>query len=284
MLNQFFNGSIGFQNGVRASACLCGFLFLLSLSLMRQRITPVKSDSNMLRMMQTFVTDMPFVLMTFGWVLVEFLSVVHWICRSGLLLFMLSSISLFSSSSSMPSRTVLLHSWPSIWFVGHWPIVSTLHVITFSIKIAILNGSSVLGRIVPTLFVPRIGVFNVTIACIWIAVILVFCTLVVKNVAGTIIYAIMYGFFSGSCMSPVSHALEDWYLDWYLSRLQPDHNVGRFDCWWSLRNWGANRCLLYRRWWAYLKPFHTRNDLKYLCSLWRSTWCALTLWHDHECS
>ena len=64
MLNQLFNGLIGFQNGVRASAGLCGFLFLLSLSLMRQRATFVKSDFDMLRMMQAFATDMPFVLMT----------------------------------------------------------------------------------------------------------------------------------------------------------------------------------------------------------------------------
>ena len=64
MLNQLFNESIGFRNGVRASAGLCGFLFLLSLSLMRQRVTPCKSDFDMLRMVHTFATDIPFVLMT----------------------------------------------------------------------------------------------------------------------------------------------------------------------------------------------------------------------------
>jgi len=64
MLNKLFNGSIGFQNGVRASACLCGFLLLLSLSLMRQRVTPVKNDFDILRMVRTFATDTTFVLIT----------------------------------------------------------------------------------------------------------------------------------------------------------------------------------------------------------------------------
>ena len=62
MLNRLFNESIGFQNGVLASAGLCGFLLLLSVSLVRQRVTPIKNDSDLLRKVQTFATDMPFVL------------------------------------------------------------------------------------------------------------------------------------------------------------------------------------------------------------------------------
>jgi len=62
-----------------------------------------------------------------------------------------------------------------------------------------LNGASVLGRVIPNLLVYRLGAFNVTIPCVFGTSLLIFCTLVIKDVAGTMIFAILYGFFSGAC-------------------------------------------------------------------------------------
>jgi hypothetical protein len=62
-----------------------------------------------------------------------------------------------------------------------------------------LNGASVLGRVIPNLLVYRLGAFNVIAPCVLFASVLVFCTLAIKDVAGTMIFAILYGFFSGSC-------------------------------------------------------------------------------------
>ncbi|KAL8297749.1 hypothetical protein RB597_007229 [Gaeumannomyces tritici] len=67
--------------------------------------------------------------------------------------------------------------------------------------IAILNGASVLGRLAPSLVTPRMGPINTMIAvaasagavaCGWIGV---------RDVAGNVVFAILYGFFSGGIVS-----------------------------------------------------------------------------------
>lgn len=66
-------------------------------------------------------------------------------------------------------------------------------------QIAILNGASAVGRVIPNLLVGRFGAFNVIVPSVYLASILIFCTLAIVNVEGTIIFAILYGFFSGAC-------------------------------------------------------------------------------------
>ena len=66
-----------------------------------------------------------------------------------------------------------------------------------------------MGRIVPNLFAARFGPFNVVIPCVLTASVLVFCTLVVKDMAGIIVFAILYGFFSGSCTKLLSYQRSD---------------------------------------------------------------------------
>ncbi|EDR10646.1 uncharacterized protein LACBIDRAFT_317337 [Laccaria bicolor S238N-H82] len=65
----------------------------------------------------------------------------------------------------------------------------------------IMNAGSAAGRIVPNLFVYRFGVYNVIIPCVFIAAILVICTLAVNTAIGTLIFAVLYGFFSGAYAS-----------------------------------------------------------------------------------
>lgn len=62
-----------------------------------------------------------------------------------------------------------------------------------------MNAGSAAGRIVPNLFVYRFGVYNVIIPCVFIAAILVICTLAVNTAIGTMLFAVLYGFFSGAC-------------------------------------------------------------------------------------
>lgn len=69
-------------------------------------------------------------------------------------------------------------------------------------QIAILNGASAVGRVIPNLLVGRFGAFNVIVPCVYLASILIFCTLAVVNIEGTMIFAILYGFFSGACEYP----------------------------------------------------------------------------------
>ncbi len=62
-----------------------------------------------------------------------------------------------------------------------------------------MNGATVLGRILGTAFIPQLGVFNVVIPCLVICAVLIFCLLVVKTVAATFTFAVLYGLFSGAC-------------------------------------------------------------------------------------
>ena len=62
-----------------------------------------------------------------------------------------------------------------------------------------MNGATVIGRILGTVFVPQLGVFNVAITCVSICAILIFCTIVVKTVATTFMFAVLYGIFCGAC-------------------------------------------------------------------------------------
>ncbi|KAG6906062.1 hypothetical protein DXG01_016064 [Tephrocybe rancida] len=66
-------------------------------------------------------------------------------------------------------------------------------------QLVILNGASTAGRVIPNLLVARMGVFNIMIPCVLISGLLAFCTSALKDSVGTIIFAILYGFFSGAC-------------------------------------------------------------------------------------
>lgn len=64
-----------------------------------------------------------------------------------------------------------------------------------------MNGASAVGRIVPNLFANYFGVWNTVVPCVAIASMLVFTTLAINNAPGTIAFAILFGFFQGSCES-----------------------------------------------------------------------------------
>lgn len=67
--------------------------------------------------------------------------------------------------------------------------------------IAILNGASVLGRLTPSLVTQRIGPLNTMIAVAASAGAVAFGWIGVRDVAGNVVFAILYGFFSGGIVS-----------------------------------------------------------------------------------
>ncbi|KAG6910729.1 hypothetical protein DXG01_008260 [Tephrocybe rancida] len=64
--------------------------------------------------------------------------------------------------------------------------------------LVILNVANTVGRVIPNIVVPRFGVFNVMIFCMTTLAILIFCMLLVKDIPGTVIFSLLYGFFSGA--------------------------------------------------------------------------------------
>ncbi|KAF9460383.1 major facilitator superfamily domain-containing protein [Collybia nuda] len=164
MLNQLFHGRVGFHAGVRASAGLLAGLLTISFLLLRPRLpfTSRKQGSTLINL-RTFLRDPPYVFMVIGTALV----------LSGL--------------------------YFPIFFLQLHTITNGLDSNFAFYTLVMLNGASALGRILPNMLATRIGVFNVIVPCVAASAILVYCSLAIKDVAGTIIFALLYGFFSGAC-------------------------------------------------------------------------------------
>ncbi|KAJ5268989.1 hypothetical protein N7497_010279 [Penicillium chrysogenum] len=68
-------------------------------------------------------------------------------------------------------------------------------------SVAILNAASVFGRITPGLLADRIGSLNTIVPISLIATVLAFAWIGIRNEAGTIVFAIIYGYASGAIVS-----------------------------------------------------------------------------------
>lgn len=67
--------------------------------------------------------------------------------------------------------------------------------------LSILNGASVFGRIIPNIIADRLGALNVLLPCIFCSCVLAFAWIGIHNLAGIIVFAILYGFSSGAIVS-----------------------------------------------------------------------------------
>ncbi|KAI0292944.1 MFS general substrate transporter [Multifurca ochricompacta] len=64
--------------------------------------------------------------------------------------------------------------------------------------VPILNAASVFGRIAPNALADRIGTLNTLVPCAFFCAVLAFAWIAVESTGGLIVFAIFYGFFSGS--------------------------------------------------------------------------------------
>ncbi|KAG6853434.1 hypothetical protein C0991_004434 [Blastosporella zonata] len=169
MLNQLFHGRVGFRNGVRASGGMVGALLIIAILLMKPRLPPTsRKHGSTLHDLKVFLRDPPYVIMVTGTVLVF--------------------AGLYYPIFFLQLNAIKNGITPSLAFY----------------TLVILNGASTVGRVLPNLLVARMGVLNVMIPCVLISGLLAFCTAALKNVVGTIMFAILYGFFSGAYASLLS--------------------------------------------------------------------------------
>ncbi|TFK75528.1 monocarboxylate permease [Pluteus cervinus] len=169
MLNHLFNGPVGFKNGVRISAGLNSFLLIIANLIMRTRLPPKKSASR-LPILQ-FARDPPYVITVIAGLFV--------FCG---LFFPVFYLQLDAITHGV-DRNFAFYA------------------------LSVLNAASIFGRTLPTLFAPKLGIFNVLAITTVGTGIVILSLAAVKDEAGTAIFAIFYGFFSGACIGLTPPAL-----------------------------------------------------------------------------
>jgi len=172
MLNHLFHGSVGFAWGVRASAFLNLGLLVIANCLMSARLPgnkdqPDKPKPNP----RDILTDSPFMMAVSGGFFVIW----------GLF-FPYFYLQLFTVLHGLPANFAFY-------------------------TLTIQNAASIPGRTIPNFLADRMGVFNVLIFMTFGTGVLVFALFGVTTVAGVVVFAILYGFFSGAVLSLFSPAI-----------------------------------------------------------------------------
>ncbi|KAH6853946.1 major facilitator superfamily domain-containing protein [Chaetomium sp. MPI-CAGE-AT-0009] len=67
--------------------------------------------------------------------------------------------------------------------------------------VTLLNAGSIIGRLIPNAMADRYGSLNVLIVCIVASAVLAFGWLGIRDVGGSVVYALLYGAFSGAVVS-----------------------------------------------------------------------------------
>lgn len=107
--------------------------------------------------------------------------------------FSLFSIGLFLSFAGLYVPIFYL----IIWAQKHTHVTSDLSFY----MLAVLNGASVFGRVIPGLLADRFGALELTIACTVAASVFSYIAIAVDALGGVIVFAIFYGFVSGAVVS-----------------------------------------------------------------------------------
>ncbi|KAF8996239.1 MFS general substrate transporter [Cyathus striatus] len=164
MLNQLFNGSAGFEWGVRASAFLCLFLLGISVILMKPNPDALSMDKPKPDF-KGILTDVPYMITNLGALF----------CQMGVF-FPYFYLQLFAILHGVESKAAFY-------------------------TLAAMNAASFPGRVLPNLLADRLGPLNSLTMSGIICAALIFALFGVKSVASTMVFAVIYGFFSGAWFS-----------------------------------------------------------------------------------
>lgn len=169
MQNHIFNGKGGFPWGVRAAGFVCLAMLIGANAMMRTRLPSRKQQVNPYTpKIWSYFSDVPYMFAVMG------AFFVIW----GLF-FPFFYLQLYATKHGVPSSLAVY-------------------------AISILNGSSLFGRTIPNYLSDRFGVLNVIIPMAYGSSILIFAMFGATNSAGMVVFAILYGFFSGGFISIVA--------------------------------------------------------------------------------
>lgn len=161
MLNNLFNGRIGFANGVRASAGLTSVLLLVACLCMRTRLDPPRTPVSYIAAARKCFRDVPFI-------------------------FAIVGVFLFETGLFYPTSYLQLDS------IKHG--VST----DFSFySLVILNASNSVGRVTAGYIAAYTGVLNLTVIAAISCGLLIFGLIGLKSLTSVVILGVLYGYFVG---------------------------------------------------------------------------------------
>ncbi|KAG6334754.1 hypothetical protein ID866_4331 [Astraeus odoratus] len=178
LLNNLFNKKVGFAWGVRTAAFIDLALLLTANFLMKTRLPSRRERPNVKPVnIRSILTDRGYWLCTIG------ASFVFW----GLFV-PFFYLQLFAELHGLPA-TLAFYAIP------------------------IMNASSLFGRTIPNFLGDYFGPFNVMIPCTALSGGLMFLMFGATGVAGTVVFGILYGFFSGGFISIITPAVASYSRD-----------------------------------------------------------------------
>ncbi|CAA7262228.1 unnamed protein product [Cyclocybe aegerita] len=172
MFNQLFKGSLGFAWGVRVSGFIV-LTMLLAANLFMSAKPSVNAKGRPKPDLKVIMTDAPYLITILA---------------------------------------VFVTNWGVFFPYFYLQLYAFLHGVnqtTAFYLISVLNASGIPGRIIPNLIADRIGPFNVAVPCILISNALIYALFGIKSVASIIVFAILYGFFSGAIFSITAPAFAE---------------------------------------------------------------------------
>ncbi|KAJ6589398.1 MFS general substrate transporter [Mycena capillaripes] len=161
MINHLFNGKTGFAWGVRLVSFLDLGLLLAANAMMRTRLPPRTVDTDW----KGILRDVPF-----------------WLCLIGIFL-------------------AFWGLYVPIFYIQLYAVRNGASKILQTYIVSILNAAGFFGRTVPMYFSDLWGPLNVIIPMTFISGGLAFAFLGARTNAGLIVFALLYGFFSGGLVS-----------------------------------------------------------------------------------
>ncbi|KAH8650996.1 major facilitator superfamily domain-containing protein [Xylariales sp. PMI_506] len=93
-----------------------------------------------------------------------------------------------------------------LFYLPTYAIEKGMDATLASYLVAVLNGASTFGRIIPGILADRVGRLNMLFAAALATGIIVLCWTTVTNTAGLVVYAVFFGFSSGAIVSGSSTA------------------------------------------------------------------------------
>jgi len=163
LLNHLFFGPIGFAKGVRISAGINLFLYFIANLMMKPRLPPKQGGSAF--PLGRYMRDLPYLFVVIG------------------------------------TSVMVIGLFMPIFYLQLYAVDRGINNTLNFYSLSIMNGISIFGRIVPSIFAPTIGAYNLGVFFTFLTGVAALCMPLVVNTGGLVVYAAIYGFLSGATIS-----------------------------------------------------------------------------------